>query len=205
MLVPGDPSSAAFLACAAVLRPESSIQIEDVSLNTARIGFVRTLERMGAQVSVAHTGAAGKEPYGIIEACYTPDLRGCEVPADKIAGIIDEIPVLALVAAHAHGITVFRQVGELRVKETDRLAAIMDGLAKLGVDTWCEGDDLYIEGQPGLQVPEGLEFDSLGDHRLAMTWSLVGLTGKVPVNIKDFEAVCVSYPGFLDDIERLAR
>ena len=74
------------------MRPESSIQIEDVSLNTARIGFVRTLERMGAQVSVAHTGAAGKEPYGIIEACYTPDLRGCEVPADKIAGIIDEIP-----------------------------------------------------------------------------------------------------------------
>ena len=205
VLVPGDPSSAAFLACAAVLRPESSIQIEDVSLNTARIGFVRTLERMGAQVSVAHTGAAGKEPYGIIEACYTPDLRGCEVPADKIAGIIDEIPVLALVAAHAHGITVFRQVGELRVKETDRLAAIMDGLAKLGVDTWCEGDDLYIEGQPGLQVPEGLEFDSLGDHRLAMTWSLVGLTGKVSVNIKDFEAVRVSYPGFLDDIERLAR
>ena len=134
-----------------------------------------------------------------------PDLRGCEVPADKIAGIIDEIPVLALVAAHAHGITVFRQVGELRVKETDRLAAIMDGLAKLGVDAWCEGDDLYIEGQPGLQVPEGLEFDSLGDHRLAMTWSLVGLTGKVPVNIKDFEAVRVSYPGFLDDIERLAR
>ena len=184
VLVPGDPSSAAFLACAAVLRPESSIQIEDVSLNTARIGFVRTLERMGAQVSVAHTGAAGKEPYGIIEACYTPDLRGCEVPADKIAGIIDEIPVLALVAAHAHGITVFRQVGELRVKETD---------------------DLYIEGQPGLQVPEGLEFDSLGDHRLAMTWSLVGLTGKVSVNIKDFGAVRVSYPGFLDDIERLAR
>ena len=205
VLVPGDPSSAAFLACAAVLRPESSIQIEDVSLNTARIGFVRTLERMGAQVSVSHTGAAGKEPYGIIEACYTPDLRGCEVPADKIAGIIDEIPVLALAAAHAHGITVFRQVGELRVKETDRLAAIMDGLAKLGVDTWCEGDDLYIEGQPGLQVPEGLEFDSLGDHRLAMTWSLVGLTGKVSVNIKDFEAVRVSYPGFLDDIERLAR
>ena len=205
VLVPGDPSSAAFLACAAVLRPESSIQIEDVSLNTARIGFVRTLERMGAQVSVTHTGAAGKEPYGIIEACYTPDLRGCEVPADKIAGIIDEIPVLALVAAHAHGITVFRQVGELRVKETDRLAAIMDGLAKLGVDTWCEGDDLYIEGQPGLQVPEGLEFDSLGDHRLAMTWSLVGLTGKVSVNVRDFEAVRVSYPGFLDDIERLAR
>ena len=113
--------------------------------------------------------------------------------------------MLALVAAHAHGVTVFREVGELRVKETDRLAAIIDGLAKLGVDAWCEGDDLYIEGQPDLVVPEGLKFDSLGDHRLAMTWSLVGLTGHVPVAIKNFEAVAVSYPGFLDDIERLAR
>lgn len=205
VLVPGDPSSAAFLVCAAVMCPGSTIQVENVSLNTARIGFTRTLERMGAEVSVSRTGAAGKEPYGIIEACYTPHLRGCEVPAEKIAGIIDEIPVLTLVAAHAHGVTVFRQVNELRVKETDRLAAIIDGLAKLGVDAWCEGDDLYIEGQPDLAVPEGLQFDSLGDHRLAMTWSLVGLTGKVPVSIKNFEAVGVSYPGFLTDIERLAR
>ncbi len=205
VLVPGDPSSAAFLVCAALLSPESSIQVEHVSLNTARIGFTRTLERMGAEVSVIHEGAAGKEPYGIIQACYTPHLRGCEVPAEKIAGIIDEIPVLALVAAHAHGVTVFREVGELRVKETDRLAAIIDGLAKLGVEAWCEGDDLYIEGQPDLAVPAGLEFDSLGDHRLAMTWSLVGLAGKVSVGVKNFEAVGVSYPGFLDDIERLAR
>lgn len=205
VLVPGDPSSAAFLVCAAVMCPGSTIQVENVSLNTARIGFTRTLERMGAEVSVSRTGAAGKEPYGIIEACYTPHLRGCEVPAEKIAGIIDEIPVLALVAAHAHGVTVFRQVNELRVKETDRLAAIIDGLAKLGVDAWCEGDDLYIEGQPDLAVPEGLQFDSLGDHRLAMTWSLVGLTGKMPVSIKNLEAVGVSYPGFMTDIERLAR
>lgn len=205
VLVPGDPSSAAFLVCAALLRPESSIQVEHVSLNTARIGFTRTLERMGAEVSVIHEGAAGKEPYGVIQACYTPHLCGCEVPAEKIAGIIDEIPVLALVAAHAHGVTVFREVGELRVKETDRLAAIIDGLAKLGVDAWCEGDDLYIEGQPDLDVPAGLTFDSLGDHRLAMTWALVGLTGNVAVDVVNFEAVGVSYPGFKNDIERLAR
>ena len=205
VLVPGDPSSPACLVSAALLRPESSIQVEHVSLNTARIGFTRTLERMGAEVSVIHEGAAGKEPYGVIQACYTPHLRGCEVPAEKIAGIIDEIPVLALVAAHAHGVTVFREVGELRVKETDRLAAIIDGLAKLGVDAWCEGDDLYIEGQPDLDVPAGLTFDSLGDHRLAMTWALVGLTGNVAVDVVNFEAVGVSYPGFKNDIERLAR
>lgn len=205
VLVPGDPSSAAFLTCAAVMRPGSMLQIENVSLNTARIGFTRTLERMGADVSVMRTGQAGKEPYGIIQACYTERLTGCEVPAEKIASIVDEIPVLALVAAHAHGITVFRQVGELRVKETDRLAAIIEGLAVLGIDAWCEGDDLYIEGQPGFSVPADASFDSKGDHRLAMTWALAGLTGDGAVRVRDFEAVAVSYPSFLRDIERLAQ
>ena len=171
--VPGDPSSAAFMACAAALRPDSAIDIENVSLNEARIGFVRVLERMGADIT--------------------------------LKPLVDEIPVLALVAAHAEGTTVFHEVGELRVKETDRLAAILEGLSKLGVRAWAEGDDLHIEGKPGLVAPEGLVFDSLGDHRLAMTWSLVGFTGAHPVSIRDFEAVRVSYPGFRADIERLAK
>lgn len=205
VLVPGDPSSAAFLICAACLKPGSMIQVENVSLNAARIGFTRTLERMGADVSISSTGVAGKEPYGMIQACYTPHLRGCEVPADKIPSIIDEIPVLALVAAHAHGVTVFRQVGELRVKETDRLQAVIDGLAMLGVDAWEEGGDLFVEGQGSFKVPEGICFDSMGDHRLAMTWALVGLCGTSEVEVKNFDSVAVSYPGFLEDIERLAR
>lgn len=99
---------------------------------------------------------------------YTPVLRGCEIPSQHIASVIDEIPVLALVAAHARGITVFHKVGELRVKESDRLKAIIDGLALLGVDAWEEGDDLFVEGNPQLQVPQGLVFESYGDHRLAM-------------------------------------
>ena len=203
--VPGDPSSAAFLVCAAVLKPGSSIQVENVSLNTARIGFTRTLERMGADISVRHTGAAGKEPYGIISACHTPALHGCEVPADKIATLVDEVPVLALVAAHARGVTVFREVSELRVKETDRLVAIVEGLETLGVDAWIDGNDLYVEGQPGLQAPAGATFDSKNDHRLAMTWALAGLCGSAPVEVKNFDSVKISYPQFLTDIERLAR
>lgn len=203
--VPGDPSSAAFLVCAAVLKPGSSIQVENVSLNTARIGFTRTLERMGADISVRHTGAAGKEPYGIVSACYTPALHGCEVPADKIATLVDEVPVLALVAAHARGVTVFREVSELRVKETDRLAAIVEGLETLGVDAWIDGNDLFVEGQPGLQVPAGAAFDSKNDHRLAMTWALAGLCGNAPVEVDNFDSVKISYPQFLSDIERLAR
>lgn len=203
--VPGDPSSAAFMACAAALRPDSTIDIENVSLNEARIGFVRVLERMGADITLKPTGSAGEEPCGTISVSYVEHLRSCEVVGREIASLVDEIPVLALVAAHAEGTTVFHEVGELRVKETDRLAAILEGLSKLGVRAWAEGDDLHIEGKPGLVVPEGLVFDSLGDHRLAMTWSLVGFTGAHPVSIRDFEAVRVSYPGFRADIERLAK
>ncbi len=203
--VPGDPSSAAFIVCAAVLARDSAVQIEGVSLNPARIGFTRTLERMGADVSITRTGMSGKEPYGIIEARWTEDLRGCEIPADKIASLVDEIPVLALVAAHAHGITVFRQVSELKVKESNRLAAVIEGLGRLGVDAWNEGDDLYIEGQPSLQYPCDLVFDSHHDHRLAMTWALVGLTGPNPVTVTGFDSVKISYPGFLASMEGLVR
>lgn len=203
--VPGDPSSAAFMACAAALRPDSTIDIENVSLNEARIGFARVLERMGADITLKPTGSAGEEPCGTISVSYVEHLHSCEVVGREIASLVDEIPVLALVAAHAEGTTVFHEVGELRVKETDRLAAILEGLSKLGVHAWAEGDDLHIEGKPGLVVPEGLVFDSLGDHRLAMTWSLVGFTGAHPVSIRDFEAVRVSYPGFRADIERLAK
>ena len=203
--VPGDPSSAAFMACAAALRPDSAIGIENVSLNEVRIGFVRVLERMGADIALKPTGSAGEEPCGTISISYVEHLRSCEVAGREIASLVDEIPVLALVAAHAEGTTVFHEVGELRVKETDRLAAILEGLSKLGVRAWAEGDDLHIEGKPGLVAPEGLVFDSLGDHRLAMTWSLVGFTGAHPVSIRDFEAVRVSYPGFRADIERLAK
>lgn len=203
--VPGDPSSAAFMACAAALRPDSTIDIENVSLNEARIGFARVLERMGADITLNPMGSAGEEPCGTISVSYVEHLHSCEVVGREIASLVDEIPVLALVAAHAEGTTVFHEVGELRVKETDRLAAILEGLSKLGVRAWAEGDDLHIEGTPGLVVPEGLVFDSLGDHRLAMTWSLVGFTGAHPVSIRDFEAVRVSYPGFRADIERLAK
>ena len=206
ILIPGDPSSAAYLICAACLKPGSAVQVENVSLNTARTGFLITLEKMGADVAARFTGSAGKEPYGIISACYSSGLHGCEIPGHKIASLVDEVPVLSLVAAHARGVTVFRNVAELRAKEADRLQAIIETLGMIGVDAWNEGDDLFIEGQPGLKVPEGIEFDSYGDHRLAMTWALFGLLGDVPVKVKGFDAtVGVSYPDFLSDFERLVK
>ena len=203
--VPGDPSSAAFLACAAMLKPGSAIQIENVSLNTARIGFTRTLERMGADISISRVGQAGKEPYGIISACYTRGLRGCEIPADKIATVVDEVPVLALVAAKAQGLTVFREVSELRVKETDRIEAIIEGLEAIGVEAWMNRNDLFIEGQPDLKVGPDVVLDSHKDHRMAMTWALVGLCGSNPVKVGNFDSVKVSFPDFLGQFEGLAR
>ena len=203
--VPGDPSSAAFMACAAALRPDSAIDIENVSLNEARIGFARVLERMGADITLKPTGSAGEEPCGTISVSYVEHLRSCEVVGHEIASLVDEIPVLALVAAHAEGTTVFHEVGELRVKESDRLQAIIDGLALLGVDAWEEGDDLFVEGNPQLQVPEGLVFESHGDHRLAMTWALVGACGRIPVSVTRFTCVAVSYPDFLADLKGLVK
>lgn len=205
IIVPGDPSSAAFLCAAAILKAGSAITIEGVSLNPARIGFVRTLERMGADIVERRTGSEGKEHIGTIEAAYTPTLRGCEVPSQHFASIIDEVPILALVAAHAKGVTVFRGVSELRAKESDRLQAIIDGLERIGVDAWEEGENLFVEGDPGLVIPPGTVLDSQGDHRLAMTWAIAGLTGTAPVSVEGFGCVSVSYPGFLADIERLSR
>ena len=128
-----------------------------------------------------------------------------EIPADKIAGLVDEIPVLSLVAAHAKGITVFREVSELRVKESNRLAAIIEGLSLLGVDAWEDGNDLYIEGNPNLKNTSHMFFTAHDDHRLAMTWALVGLCGNKPVIIPDFSSVTISYPNFLSDVMRLGK
>ena len=141
----------------------------------------------------------------MISAAFDEGLHGCEIPGHKIASLVDEVPVLSLVAAHARGLTVFRNVQELRAKESDRLEAIVVELGKMGVDAWTEGDDLFIEGQPGLVVPDDLVLDSRGDHRLAMTWALAGLCGSKPVRVTDFDSVAVSYPTFLEDLERLCK
>lgn len=203
--IPGDPSSAAFLICAALLKNNSDIVIENVSLNSGRIGFVRTLERMGANITLSYSGSEGRENAGSLHTIYTSKLQGCEIPHQHIASEIDEIPVLSLVAAKARGITVFRGVSELTKKESNRLDAIIQGLNQIGISAWCENYDLYIEGQPDLVYPKNLVFDSRKDHRLAMTWALVGLCGKYPVKIEHFDSVKVSFPEFLSEFERLSQ
>ena len=198
--VPGDPSSAAFIVAAALLVPGSHVTVTDLSINPTRIGFLRVLERMGARVSVTATAHMGAEPTGSLDIVHGAPLQGVTVAADEIPALIDEIPVLALVASQAHGTTRFEDVGELRVKESDRLAAIEDGLRRLGVVVRSGVDWLEVDGPAAL---EGAALDSLGDHRLAMSWALAGLIARDPVEVGRFESIDVSFPGFTHVLESL--
>jgi len=200
--VPGDPSSAAFLAAAGILVPGSQITIPGVSLNETRIGFVRVLQKMGAELSVDHELTTGTEPTGTLSVGHTARLHGCTVSAADVPSLVDEVPVLALVGATAQGTTRFEGVGELRVKESDRLAAIVSGLSELGAQVRSGADWLEVDGPASLH---GARLDSLGDHRLAMTWALAGLVASGPVEIERFEAVDVSYPRFAVDLESLTE
>lgn len=204
--VGGDPSSAAFIVVAALLVPESEVVIEHVSLNPTRIGFLRVLERMGADVTITPDAGNSAEPGGSITARYTPGLQATTVSAREVPSLIDEVPVLAVLAASARGTTRFEGVGELRVKESDRLSAILQGLGALGVTASVDGDALLVTGNSGSPFPlPGARalFDSLGDHRLAMSWAVAGLAGAGESVIDGFEAVDVSYPGFYADMAAL--
>lgn len=198
--VPADPSSAAFLIGAALLVPGSGIALRDVALNPTRTGFMRVLERMGARVTTVVERATGAEPTGTVTAAYRGDLHGTVIHPEEVPSLVDEIPLLAVVATAARGVTRFDGVGELRVKESDRLAAIVDGLTLLGADVRSGEDWLEVRGPADLH---GARMWSRGDHRLAMAWAVAGLRAAAPVEIEGWEAVDVSYPDFARDLETL--
>lgn len=202
MSVPGDPSSAAFLAVAAALVEGSDVTIADVALNETRIGALRVLERMGARISFGNRHVEGAEPVGDVRVRYSPNLRATAVAAAEIASLIDEIPVLALAAAAGRGETVFENAGELRVKESDRFAAIVEMLGALGVRAFADGDDLHIVGGSA-EVPASLQLPVYHDHRLAMTAYLLGKCFGVDVTVDDPDCVSVSWPSFYEDLAEL--
>lgn len=198
--VPGDPSSAAFFVTAALLVPGSEVTLPDVCLNPTRVGFLRVLERMGADLTVAEGTAIGTEPVGTIVARHTPELRPTTITADEVPSLVDEIPVLALLATRARGVTCFTGVAELRVKESDRLEAIAHALAAFGAHVRTGPDWLEVSGPT---VLTGATVPSLGDHRLAMAWAIAGLAASGATTVAGFEATDVSYPGFLGDLNAL--
>lgn len=206
MSVPADPSSATFVAVAASCIASSDVLLEQVALNKTRTGAFEVLSRMGASLERLNESMEGREPVGDVRVAYSPHMRATVVSPAEIPTLIDEIPVLAIAAAIAEGETVFESAGELRVKESDRLAAIIDGLAAFGISAFAEGDDLHVVGIGGMEhaFPCSVELPTYGDHRLAMTWHLAGLVFGVDVMLDDRDCVRVSWPDFFDDIEGLS-
>jgi 3-phosphoshikimate 1-carboxyvinyltransferase len=190
--IPGDPSSAAFLVGAATLAQGGELRVGSVGLNPTRTGFLTVLARMGGKVQLENHATHFGEPVGDL-IVHPAALRGTEVSAGEIPGLIDEIPLLAVLASRAAGTTTFRQVGELRVKESDRLGLIAENLRAIGADAVVVGDDLFVEGSD--RVPRGKVLTA-ADHRLAMAFAVLGTVPGARIRVDDMTCAAVSFPGF---------
>lgn len=196
--VPGDPSQAAFWVVAACITPGSDLTVEDVYVGPQRAGFIDVLRRMGADVELI-----GHDPVATvadIRARWSP-LTATEVGGAEIPGLIDEIPVLAVAAATANGTTTFRDAAELKVKESDRIATMVDALGRAGAAVEGRPDGLAVSGTGGRPLAGG-PVDSHGDHRVAMALAVAALAAAGPVDITGWDAVATSYPGFEEDLRR---
>jgi 3-phosphoshikimate 1-carboxyvinyltransferase len=189
--VPGDPSSAAFWVVAATITPGSELVVEGVALNPARIGFVDVLVRMGAEIELVATGEQLGEPVGELRVTSAP-LRATTVEGVEIPWVIDEIPVLAVAAACAEGVTEFRDAAELRVKESDRIVTVAELLTRLGAGVEHGDDRLTVRGG-GLHAGE---IDSHGDHRVAMAGAVAATAVDGETRVRGWRSVATSYPEF---------
>jgi len=194
VVVPGDASSAGFPGVAALITEGSEVTIRNVGLNPLRTGLFVTLEEMGADITYGNRSEHAGEPVADV-TFRTSRLRGVEVPAERAPSMIDEYPILAVAAAAATGATRMNGLAELRVKESDRLGAIADGLERCGVSVGEDGDSLVIEGAGGA-VAGGGTVAAHGDHRIAMSFLVLGLAARKAVVIDDGSAIATSFPGF---------
>ncbi len=197
--LPGDASSAAFLVALATLCPDSQITIKDVGVNPHRIGFLHCLRMMGGKWRLTNEHEEFGEARADLEVEFAP-LRGIEIPPELIPSLIDEIPILSILASQAEGKTVISGAEELRVKESDRIAAIAQGLKALGGRVEEKRDGLIIYGKTTFT---GGVVESFGDHRIAMSFIIAGLTGSKTVVVKDVDCIEISYPRFFTDLATL--
>ena len=196
--VPGDISSAAFMVGAAVLADGGELLVENVGVNPTRTGVLVVLERMGANVDRVNLRDEGGEP--VADLVVRPAaLKGTEVSAAEIPTLVDEVPVLAVLASRAVGETVFREVGELRVKESNRLELIAANLRAVGAKAEVQGNDLLVEGNP--RTPRG-KVETAKDHRLAMAFAVLGTTAGAKIQLSEQRSVAISYPTFFVDLKR---
>ena len=194
--VPRDPSSAAFPVCAAIITPGSDVLVPNIGLNPTRAGLFTTLREMGADLTYENEREEGGEPVADLRAKFSPDLKGIEVDPARAASMIDEYPVLSVVAAFAKGDTVMKGVKELRVKESDRIDAMAKGLRLNGVEVE-EGEDWWIvKGLGHSNVPGGGTCESHLDHRIAMSFMVMGMAAQNPVSVDDGSPIATSFPIF---------
>jgi 3-phosphoshikimate 1-carboxyvinyltransferase len=191
--VPGDPSSAAFIVAAALICPGSEVVVENVLMNPTRTGFFETLREMGAEIEVLDLRNEGGEPIGDLRVRAGP-LKGVRVPPERAPAMIDEYPMLACVAAFAEGETRMEGLAELKVKESDRLAATAAGLTACGVEAVVTGDDLIVRGRGA--VKGGALVETHLDHRIAMAFLTLGLGADEPITVDDVSMIGTSFPGF---------
>ncbi len=192
--VPADISSAAFFLVGASIAEGSDLTLEGVGINPTRIGVINILREMGAKIEVLNERVSGGEPVADLHVVSAP-LRGIEIPVDQVPLAIDEFPVLFVAAACAEGETILRGAEELRVKESDRIQVMADGLKILGVQAEPTPDGIRIQG--GGKIGGGM-VESHGDHRISMSFSIAGLRADAPITINDCENVNTSFPGFVD-------
>ena len=192
--IPGDPSSAAFPLAAGLIVPGSCVTVEGVMLNPLRTGLFDTWLEMGADLTIARRRSSGGEEIGDITARHSP-LTGVVVPVERAASMIDEYPVLAATAAFASGQTIMRGVGEMRVKESDRIALMVNGLRACGVAVDEEAEGFTVTGG---HVPGGARVCTAHDHRIAMSHLVLGLAADAPVSVDDPDMIATSFPGFVE-------
>lgn len=202
LTVPGDPSSAAFLVAAALITPDSDVVIEGVMTNPARFGLYETLADMGADIELKPAGTRAGETLVDIHV-KSSALKGVEVPPERAPSMIDEYPILSVLAANAEGTTTMLGLEELRAKESDRLSASAKLLQANGVALTLGDDHLIVEGCGAGGVPGGGMVETFHDHRLAMSGLVMGLASKEPVTVDDVTMIATSYPTFFEDMAKL--
>ena len=204
IVVPGDPSSAAFLVVAASIVPGSDVLVVNVGLNPTRAGLFEVLRMMGADITEENPRIVGGEPVADLRVRHAA-LRAVEVPHHLAPSMIDEYPVLFVAAAFAEGRTVARGAHELRVKESDRIVAMAEALGACGVQTEEFEDGLAIQGSGGAPIPGGGTIASKLDHRIAMSMVVAGLAAKTALVIDDVSPIATSYPNFFETLDALGR
>ncbi len=199
--VPGDISSAAYFIAAALLVPGSQVLVKNVGTNFTRAGFLKVCERMGADITTVDSSIQGGEPRADL-LVKSSSLKATTIEGNMIPTLIDEIPMIAVMAALAEGTTIIKDAAELKVKETDRITTVTEALKKMGADISPTEDGMIIKGGKALK---GANINSYLDHRIAMAFSIAGLVAKGETQIQDSQCVDVSYPEFFSNLDELQR